>query len=227
MTDAYMDYLFDESRVVGHAEYIAFPQTEEELVTVVRYCDAHNLPLTAQGGLTGLTGGASPDGGLILNLSKMNRILGLRKGADGCYYLRVEPGILLTQVRKALSEKAFDITDWDTASVEALRDLKPGELFFSPDPTETTASLGGMAACNASGARSLLYGATRVYVHGLRAVLADGRVTEVTRGRDRAQGRSFRLPCTDGTFLEGTIPDFDTPKPVSYTHLDVYKRQVK
>ena len=158
MTDAYTDYLFDESRVVGHAEYIAFPQTEEELVTVVRYCDAHNLPLTAQGGLTGLTGGASPDGGLILNLSKMNRILGLRKGADGCYYLRVEPGILLTQVRKALSEKAFDITDWDTASVEALRDLKPGELFFSPDPTETTASLGGMAACNASGARSLLYG---------------------------------------------------------------------
>lgn len=80
MTDAYTDYLFDESRVVGHAEYIAFPQTEEELVTVVRYCDAHNLPLTAQGGLTGLTGGASPDGGLILNLSKMNRILGLRKG---------------------------------------------------------------------------------------------------------------------------------------------------
>lgn len=48
MTDAYTDYLFDESRVVGHAEYIAFPQTEEELVTVVRYCDAHNLPLTAQ-----------------------------------------------------------------------------------------------------------------------------------------------------------------------------------
>ena len=68
--------LFDESRVVGHAEYIAFPQTEAELVSVVGDSVKHNLTLTAQGGLTGLTGGASPAGGLILNLSKMNRMLG-------------------------------------------------------------------------------------------------------------------------------------------------------
>lgn len=214
MTDAYADYLFDESRVVGHAEYIAFPQTEAELVSVVRYCDEHNLTLTAQGGLTGLTGGASPAGGLILNLSKMNRMLGMRKDADGTFYLRVEPGVLLTQVRKALSEKSFDLSGWDADSIEALRELKPGELFFSPDPTETTASLGGMAACNASGARSLLYGAMRVYVHGLRVVLADGRVTELVRGRDRAQGRAFRLTCTDGSAVEGRIPDFDTPRHV-------------
>lgn len=211
MSDAYAGYLFDESRVVGHADYIAFPRNEEELVSVVRECAARHLPLTAQGGLTGLTGGASPDGGLILNLSKMNRILGMRRDTDGNCYLRVEPGILLTQVRKALREKSFDITGWDEASIEALRDFRPGELFFSPDPTETTASLGGMAACNASGARSLLYGAMRVYVQAIRVVLADGRVAALERGRDKAEGRSFSIRCTDGSVLEGEIPSFDTP----------------
>ena len=184
----YSDYLFDESRTMGHADYIAFPSDEEELRTVVRWCAEHKVPLTAQGALTGLAGGASPARGLVLNLQRMNRILSLRRDENGTYYLRVQPGLRLAQLRRALLLKAFDVSGWDEASLEVLRGIRPGELFFPPDPTEPTASLGGMAACNACGARSVLYGCTRAHIHGLRVVLADGRAAELVRGREKADG---------------------------------------
>lgn len=210
--EEYGDYLRDESRIMGFAEYIAFPKSEADIIAIVKYCGEHNLGINVQGGRTGLAGGASPAGGLVLNLSRMNKILGLRyDAARNQYFLRVQPGILLSQVRKALELKAFDISGWDQDSIAALAQVKPGQLFFSPDPTEPTASIGGMAACNAAGARSFLYGSTRKYISSLRAVLADGAVTALKRGRDRAQGRAFSLPLIDGSSREGMMPDFDTP----------------
>ena len=211
MSAEYSDYLFDESRTMGQADYIAFPSGEEELREVVRWCSARGVPLTAQGALTGLAGGASPARGLILNLQRMNRILGIRKTGTGQYLLRVQPGVRLQQLRKALQLKSFDVSGWDSESLETLRDIRPGQLFFPPDPTEPTASLGGMASCNACGARSVLYGCTRAHIHGLRAVLADGRVTSLVRGRDRAAGRDASLPLTDGGVLRVTLPPFETP----------------
>ena len=211
MAPEYADYLFDESRTMGKAEYIAFPSCEEEISEVIRWCAEHRVPLTAQGALTGLAGGASPAGGLVLNLQRMNRILGLRREDDGVYYLRVQPGLRLAQLRRALLLKSFDVSGWTDSSLEALRDLRPGQLFFPPDPTEPTASLGGMAACNACGARSVLYGCTRAHIHGLRVVLSDGRTAELVRGRDRVSGRQIRLLLTDGTSFCAELPDFETP----------------
>jgi len=54
--------------------------------------------------------------------------------------------------------------------------------FYPPDPTETSASLGGNISTNASGSRSYKYGSTRRWVERLRVVLADGRVMDVARG---------------------------------------------
>ncbi len=204
-------YLSDESRVMGAAEYIAFPTSAEEIGDVIRWCAAHDVPLTAQGGLTGLAGGASPARGLALNLQRMNRILGLRRDDRGRYCLRVQPGLLLAQLRKALETRSFDVRGWDEASLETLKGIKPGALFFSPDPTEPTASLGGMASCNACGARSFLYGCTRAHINALRVVLADGRVASLMRGRDKALGRHVRFACEDGTIFECELPAFDTP----------------
>ena len=217
-TEQYANYLFDESRTMGHADFIAFPGTEQKICEVLRHCHQHDIHITPQGALTGLTGGASPDGGLILNLSRVNRVLGLRIDAQGRHLLRVQPGLTLQALRKMLRDKSFDISDWDDESVEALRDVRAGALFFSPDPTEPSASIGGMASCNACGARSFLYGCTRAHVHGLRVVLADGRVTVLERDNDKANGRTFSLPCTDGTTITGQLPSFDTPdiKDASY-----------
>ncbi len=211
MSREYEGYLFDESRTMGHAQYIAFPTNEEELREVIRWCAEENVRLTAQGGMTGLAGGASPEGGLALNLSRMNKILGLRRDENGVYYLRVQPGLLLTQLRKALANKSFDISGWSAESIETLREVKAGALFFPPDPTEPTASLGGMASCNACGARSVLYGCTRAHIHALRVVLADGRVCALTRGMQKADGRHVTLQMEDGSTLETVLPSFDTP----------------
>jgi len=211
MTDEYAGCLFDESRTMGRADYVAFPTGEGEVAEVVRWCAENGVPLTAQGGLTGLAGGASPERGLALNLSRMDRILGMRRDERGVYYLRVQPGLLLAQLRRALAAKSFDISDWDEDSVETLRPVRPGQLFFPPDPTEPTASLGGMAACNACGARSVLYGCTRAHVNALRVVLANGRVTQLVRGRDRARGRRAALPLEGGGVFEIELPPFDTP----------------
>ena len=82
-TEAYRNYLFDESRTMGRADYIAFPRSEAELVEAVRFAHDNHVPLTAQGARTGLAGGASPQGGMILNLSRMNRILGIRRDEAG------------------------------------------------------------------------------------------------------------------------------------------------
>ena len=206
MSAEYADYLFDESRTMGSADFIAFPANEAELAEVIRRCAEDGIPLTAQGALTGLTGGASPERGLILNLQRMNRILGMRKDADGTVYVRVQPGLRLAQLRRALAVKDFDVRGWDGQSVEVLKEIKPGQLFFPPDPTEPTASLGGMASCNACGARSVQYGCTRAHIHALRVVLADGRIASLERGVQRAEGRKIRLPLTDGSILEEELP---------------------
>ena len=211
MSEAYADYLCDESRTMGTAEYIAFPRTEADIAAAVRFCRENKIPLNTQGALTGLSGGASPAGGLILNLSRMNRALGLKRGADGRYFLRVQPGIRLMEVRRLLATLDYDTADWDEASRKLFAELQPGALFFSPDPTEPSASLGGMASCNACGARSFLYGCTREHIQALRVVLANGKTAALIRGRDTAQGREFVLACTDGSTLSGRLPDFDTP----------------
>jgi FAD/FMN-containing dehydrogenase len=67
-----------------------------------------------------------------------------------------------------------------------LRDLhaaaqSTGQL-YPPDPTETGASIGGTIATNASGSRSLKYGATRRWIERLRVILADGRLIDCGRG---------------------------------------------
>lgn len=213
MTTEYEEYLRDESRLRGTADSIAFPKTEEEVVALVKHCAALGKPINVQGARTGLGGGAVPQGGLILNLSRMNKILGMRYDAEtDTYYLRVQAGILLSQVRKALETKNFNINGWSQESIDVLREIKAGELFFSPDPTESTATIGGMAACNASGARSVLYGSTRRHIHGIRAVLADGSITELRRNLHTAQGRSFTLPLEGGGSLQGQLPSFNTPE---------------
>ena len=212
MSAEYADYLFDESRTMGSADYIAFPANEEELAEVVRWCAEKQVPLTAQGALTGLAGGASPERGLVLNLQRMNRILGMRKDPDGTYYVRVQPGLRLAQLRRALAVKAFDVAGWDEESIGTLKEIAPGQLFFPPDPTEPTASIGGMASCNACGARSVQYGCTRAHIHALRVVLADGQIADLEREKQKADGRKIRMQTADGNLLETTLPSFETPE---------------
>ena len=170
---AQADYLRDESRRTGSADRIAFPRTETGVLEALAAARAEKMPVTVQGARTGVTGGAVPEGGLILNLSKMDRIFPLEGGT-----LRVQPGATLAAIRAAV----------------------PPGLFFAPDPTETSAAIGGMVSCNSSGALSFLHGPTRNHVLGLRVALLNGEVLELRRGRDRAAGLRFQLGSISGEF---------------------------
>jgi D-lactate dehydrogenase (cytochrome) len=189
----YADYLRDESRLTGSAEGIAFPASEEEVKACLVEAAEVGLPLTIQGGRTGITGGAVPEGGLVVNMSRMRSVSSVKKAEDGEQFITVQPGCLLSEIREAVASE----TD--------------GRFFFPPDPTEASAEIGGMIACNASGARSFMYGSTRDYVRRLRVLLADGSVLDLWRGHERADGRSFSLKTEEGKTVSGTLPGFEMP----------------
>ena len=212
MTDEYQEYLRDESHTVGWAEQIAFPRTEEEVRQVLRQAWERDLPVTLQGGRTGISAGCVPHGGVVVSLARMTRAEGCRALGDGRFSFLVQPGVVLSEFGKWVESKRFDTRGWDGESLAAYGGFcRSGEFFFTPDPTERSACIGGMAACNASGARSYLYGPTRPHILSLRAVLMDGRTVALRRGERFAHGLTFELPCEDGSVLKGTLPTYTMP----------------
>ncbi len=116
---------------------------------------AAGVPITILGAGTGLTGGRVPQGGWAVSLEKFQR-------------LEICPGRAIVGAGVSLE------------AVQAAAS-RTGQ-FYAPDPTETTASIGGTIATNASGSRSFRYGSTRRHVLRLRVAMTDGRVLDVRRG---------------------------------------------
>lgn len=151
------DYSHDE--LAGerfYPEILIHAHSRDEVVEVMKYAYAHNIPVTPRGQGTGLVGGSvAKEGGIMLDLTRMNKILEID---EENLTLTVEPGVLLMEIAPA---------------VEGLG------LFYPPDPGEKSASIGGNINTNAGGMRAVKYGVTRDYVRGLEVVLSDGRVLEL------------------------------------------------
>lgn len=223
LTSDFEEYVRDESRTVGEADTISFPTSEDEVRQTLRKLHGDGtvhadgtpggaVPVTVQGGRTGLAAGAVPHGGHVMNLSRMNAFLGLRRDENRTYYLRVQPGVVLANLRKALANKSIPTAGWDKASLEALEELYAGpEQFFPTDPTETSACIGGMVACNASGARSYHYGPARPHVSAVRVALADGDMLALRRGETHATGRTLHLTTEGGRELMLDLPTYQMP----------------
>lgn len=125
----------------------------QEVSEIMKLAYARNIPVTARGAGTGLSGGATCKfGGILLSLMRMNRILDVDTQN---MTITAEPGALLTEVADAAKEAG---------------------LFYPPDPGERTASIGGTVITNAGGMRAVRYGVTRDYVRCLEAVLPDGSI---------------------------------------------------
>jgi FAD/FMN-containing dehydrogenase len=146
----------DASGYPGSADQVFSPESEEQVVEILKRASAENVPITIMGALTGVTGGAAPEGGWGLSLAKL-RVINIEQGRA-----IVGPGVLLREVQSEAASSG---------------------QFYAPDPTENTSSIGGNIATNASGSRSFRYGATREHVLALRVALLDGRVIEVRRGQ--------------------------------------------
>jgi FAD/FMN-containing dehydrogenase len=148
-------YLEDASNLRGHAERLFAPSDEAELSGILREANASGTPVTIAGAGTGVTGGRVPFGGWVISLERFHR-LEVHSGYAIC-----GAGVLLRELHAAAQASG---------------------QFYPPDPTETGAAIGGNIATNASGSRSLKYGATGRWVQRLRVAFADGTVREFGRG---------------------------------------------
>lgn len=209
----YEEYVRDESRSTGEAESVSFPTSEAEVCEILRSLHKAGTPVTVQGARTGLAAGAVPHGGHVLSTVRMNRYLGMRIDADHKFYLRCEPGVILSELRKHLANKSIAHAGWSQQGLDALAVFQNApEQFFPTDPTEASACLGGMVACNASGARSYGYDAMRPHVSGLRVALADGDVLALQRGQVFAEGRALSLVTEGGRELSLELPSYEMPQ---------------
>lgn len=148
------DFARDATPLECMPELVVEPTTTAQVQALMRLANVHRFPVTPRGLGTGLAGGAVPVcGGVVLSLSKMNRILEVDPGN---LIAVVEPGVINADLKKAAHHAG---------------------LFYPPDPASfETCSIGGNAATNAGGSSCVKYGTTRDYVLGLEAVLASGEV---------------------------------------------------
>ena len=133
-------------------DVVVFPESTEEVASVLAYADSAGVPVVPFGAGTSIEGHVIPlRGGISLDLSRMSRVLALRPEDLS---VTVQPGVTRTQLEAAAG---------------------PHGLFFPVDPG-ADATLGGMAATNASGTTTVRYGGMRTHVLALEVVLAGGRV---------------------------------------------------
>jgi D-lactate dehydrogenase (cytochrome) len=177
----------------------------------------HATAVTIQGGRTGLTGGAVPLGGIILNLEKMAELLYMDYSSeDGLYSIAGQGGVLLEDLVSAVNSKSLDAikgkgTPDQQKALEQF--LSESDSFTFPiDPTEMSAWLGGLVACNASGARTLKFGAVRDWVCRIQVVLMNGDILDIERGKVLAQDGKFEIVLSDGTAVEVRVPSYKMPE---------------
>jgi len=143
---------------------VVLPETQDEVVAVVKWCHEHQVPFVARGSGTSLSGGSLPvKEGIVIGLNKLNRIVELNPDERLAV---VEPGVVNLHVTQAAA---------------------PYGLHYAPDPSsQTICTIGGNLAFNSGGAHCLKYGMTTNHVLGVKAVLGTGEVVEFG-GRSREQ----------------------------------------
>ena len=145
----------------GRALIMVKPRTTDEVVAIVRACADYNTAIVPQGGNTGMCGGAVPDASgeqVILNLSRMNRVLDVDAGN---FSMTVQAGCLLATAQDAARAA--------------------GRYFPLSLGAEGSCQVGGNIATNAGGINVGRYGTARALVLGLEVVLANGTVLDSLR----------------------------------------------
>jgi len=130
------------------------PRTTAEVAAILTECNTRSVPVVAQGGRTGLAGGAMPqDGWVILSLERMQAI-----DPPDCDSATIvaEAGASLQSVQRA-AEAA-------------------GMLFPLDIGARGSCTIGGNISTNAGGNRVLRYGMMRDLVLGVEVVLAEGTI---------------------------------------------------
>ncbi len=138
-------------------EVVVRATSTQQVADVFKLANRERVPVTPRGAGYGLSGGAvAMQGGIVLSLEKMNRVLEIDKDN---LMVTVEPGIITGELHRAVEEQG---------------------LFYPPDPASLdSCTIGGNIAEGAGGPRAVKYGTTRDYVSGLEVVLPSGDVVQM------------------------------------------------
>ena len=151
-------YEADSSGLHLIPDLVARPETIDDVLELVKKAAAERTPVTSAGAQTSTTGASITDKGMLLSLRSLNQISDLDVKSRT---VRVGPGAIIADIKKTVAAAG---------------------LLFAPDPTsEEESTIGGAIACNASGARTFKYGATRKHVRALKVVMASGELLEFRR----------------------------------------------
>jgi D-lactate dehydrogenase (cytochrome) len=160
-------------------EVVVWPLRAEEISQILRMANERRIPVTPWGAGTSLEGNPIPVlGGIVLDLQQMNHILELK---EEDLQVCVEPGVVYKELNQFLSRYG---------------------LFFPPDPG-ASASIGGMVANNASGIRTIKYGATKDFVLKMVVVLPSGEI--IRMGTNAVKSSSGYDLCRLFVGSEGTL----------------------
>jgi FAD/FMN-containing dehydrogenase len=150
---AYLHDATEMQGVGGWADAVVLPDSVGAAAAAVAWCYERGVAIVPRGGGTGFSGGAVPQGGVVVALDRLNRVR------------RFEPELWRAEVDAGISTQRLRET------------ARGGGLLFPPDPGAAEQSqLGGNIACNAGGPHAFKYGNTRAWITGVEAVVAGGEV---------------------------------------------------
>ncbi|WP_156422731.1 FAD-binding oxidoreductase [Bacillus sp. FJAT-29937] len=175
---------------------VVYPISNKEVSEIVKLANKYEIPIIPFGLGTSLEGHIIPyHGGVSIDFSLMNKIIEIRPDD---FLVRVQPGVTQMELNKR---------------------LKKHGLFFSVDPG-AEATLGGMAATNASGTTSVKYGIMRDQVRNLEVVLPNGEIIETGNLAPKSSsgyhlnGLFVGSEGTLGCFTELTLRVYGLPEEV-------------
>ncbi|MBW4055052.1 MAG: FAD-binding protein [Proteobacteria bacterium] len=132
---------------------VLLPGSAAEVARILRLCHGAGICVTPRGSGTNLSGGSLSAGGVVVQTSRMNRIIEID---EENLTATVEPGVITSTLHREVESRG---------------------LFYPPDPGSMNIStMGGNVAENSGGLRGLKYGVTADYIMGLETVLADGEL---------------------------------------------------
>ena len=140
-------------RFHGHTPLMLLPRSPQEVAAAVKICAQHNIKIVPQGGNTGLVGGQTPMGEVLLSTRNMSAI---RQRNSVNNSMIVEAGATLQSIHDA---------------AEAIDRKFP--LFLA---SQGSCTIGGNLSTNAGGNHVLKYGTAKDLVYGVEAVLANGDI---------------------------------------------------
>lgn len=188
---------------------VVFVENIDQVQTVVKLANKYKIPIICRGAGTNVVGACVVEhGGIILNFSKMNKIINI---SPENMTATVEPGVVLGHFQ---------------------REVEKFGLFYPPDPSNLAVStIGGSIAQSSGGAKSFKYGTTKDYVIDLKVVMANGEILR-TGANTIKNATGYNLNTlfvgsegTLGIVVEATLKLI--PKPESKKVLMAYFDSVK